>query len=115
MQDDKGRGAATRRKFMRKTVLIASTAIVASNSRAEETPAILKEDEPIALALGYKADAAAVDAAKYPKRQGPKGDVQFCSTCSLYSERGSSGYGPCTAIPGKLVAGLGWCNAWIPK
>ncbi len=96
MQDNKGRGSATRRKFMRNTVLIASTAMMASNNNAEEAPAILQEDEPIALALGYKADGAAVDTAKYPKRQGPKGDEQFCSTCAPYSERGSSGYGSCS-------------------
>ena len=115
MQFDKDRVSVTRRKFMRNSALIASSAIVVNHSYAEAPPSILQEDEPIALALGYKADATSVDTAKYPKRQGEKGEVQFCSTCSLYAEHGSSGYGTCTAIPSKLVAGSGWCNAWIPK
>lgn len=74
----------------------------------------LPEDDPIALALGYKIDAASVDVAKYPKRSGPEGAKQFCDNCALYGDKGN-GKGTCTAIKGRLVAGAGWCNAWVPK
>jgi hypothetical protein len=74
----------------------------------------LAETDPIAIALGYKIIATSVDTEKYPKRAGPEGATQFCVNCALFSNE-SAGYGACTAIPGKLVAAQGWCNAWIPK
>ena len=74
----------------------------------------LPEDDPIALALGYKIDATSVDIAKYPKRSGPEGTKQFCNNCALYADKGND-KGTCTAIKGRLVAGAGWCNAWVPK
>ena len=82
-------------------------------SGAEATAPILQGTDGIAIALGYKKDATTVDVAKYPKRAGASGAPQFCSNCRLYSAK-TDALGACSAIPNKLVAGPGWCNAWIP-
>jgi len=103
-----------RRAFMRTTAQ-AGAALLGSSliatTYADELPT-LQEDDPIAVALGYKADATTVDTAKYPKRAGAAGAKQFCSNCTLYQAT-SDTLGKCTAIPGKLVAGAGWCQAWV--
>lgn len=102
----------TRRDFLHTGAALWATALIPAITVAEGMPA-LEETDPLAIALGYKKDAAEVDTAKYPKRAGASGATQFCSNCALYVEQ-QDGMGLCTAIPGKLVAGAGWCNAWIP-
>ena len=72
----------------------------------------LELTDPIAIALGYQEDANLVDTNKFPKRAGAEGAKQFCDNCTLYKEV-RPGFGTCTAIRGKLVAGKGWCNAWV--
>ena len=102
-----------RRKFMRNVALIATTAAATGATRAFAATEMLDEADPIAVSLGYKADATQVDVEKYPKRAGPEGAKQLCSNCSLYTDKGN-GVGLCAAIPGKLVAGPGWCQVWAP-
>jgi len=102
----------SRRDFLHSGIALWAASLIPSVSIAGGLPE-LKESDPIAIALGYKKDANAVDPAKYPKRAGDAGAKQFCSNCALYSA-GADGLGGCTAIPGKQVAGAGWCNAWIP-
>ena len=102
----------SRRDFLNTGVALWASALVPSVTVAAGPPE-LEESEPIAIALGYKRDATTVDTSTYPKRAGATGATQFCSNCALYSA-GENGLGGCTAIPGKLVAGAGWCNAWIP-
>lgn len=102
----------SRRDFLNSGIALWAASLLPSVSVAAG-PAELKESDPIAIALGYKKDATAVDIAKYPKRAGDAGATQFCSNCALYSA-GANGLGGCTAIPDKQVAGAGWCNAWIP-
>ena len=102
----------SRRAFLNIGVALWATALV-PNVTVAAGPPELRESEPIAIALGYKKDASTVDTTKYPKRAGATGATQFCNNCALYSA-GENGLGGCTAIPGKLVAGAGWCNAWIP-
>ena len=82
--------------------------------RAQATLPELDPSEPIAVALGYQADVSLVDTTKFPKRATAEGQLQFCDNCALYAET-QDGLGTCTAIRGKLVAGRGWCNAWVPK
>lgn len=115
MNDESKLLSSNRRDFLARSALIASTALIAGKAGADVTPAVLKEAAPIAVALGYKSDASDVDTAKYPKRSGAAGAEQFCSNCALYKGAGDTGYGTCSAIPGNLVAGAGWCNAWIPS
>lgn len=102
----------SRRDFLNSGIALWAASLIPTVSVAEG-PAELLESDPIAIALGYKKDASTVDTVKYPKRAGDAGASQLCSNCALYSA-GENGLGGCTAIPGKQVAGAGWCNAWIP-
>ncbi len=104
--------ATNRRNFIIKTTAGVAAAVVTVPAVA--TQPRLTEDDPIAIALGYKIDANDVDVTQYPKRAGAAGAAQFCSNCGLYQAQ-ADGHGTCSAIPGKLVAGPGWCNAWIPQ
>ena len=72
----------------------------------------LTEDDPMALALGYKHSADAVDTARFPKKAAAGGDAQFCDNCLQYKATGE-GWGTCAIFPGKLVAAKGWCNVWV--
>jgi len=73
------------------------------------------ESDPLAQAMGYKADASTVDTAKFPKRAGEAGAKQFCHNCALYSGDADSASGPCSIFQNKLVSSNGWCNAWVAK
>lgn len=101
----------SRRHFLTTT----SAALIATShsAMADRTLPELTIDDPIAQALGYQADAEAVDTGRFPKRAGASGATQFCSNCSLYKPV-TDDLGTCTAIRGKLVRGPGWCNAWVP-
>lgn len=72
----------------------------------------LAEDDPVAVALGYKHDAADVDPVKFPKRALPGAENEFCHNCLQYKET-EEGWGTCAIFPGKLVAADGWCNVWV--
>jgi hypothetical protein len=73
------------------------------------------EDEPLAQAMGYKADASTVDTAKFPKRAGEEGAKQFCNNCALYAGSADDEVAPCSIFQNRLVKGAGWCNAWVAK
>jgi len=72
-------------------------------------------DEPLAQAMGYSADAATVDTAKFPKRAGEAGANQFCHNCALYAGAADDELAPCSIFQNRLVRGAGWCNAWVAK
>ncbi len=97
----------TRRTFLM-TVAAGGGALAAA---AHAQPARLDEKDPQAVALGYVADAAKVDARKYPKYA--KG--QECTNCALYQGKASDPWGGCPLFAGKQVAGKGWCSAWAKK
>jgi len=101
--------SASRRRFFRITaVSLASapfaTALMSGTAHAVDT---VKESDPMAVALGYVADAT-----KSTKRTDK---TAFCSTCSLYSGKAGAPDGPCTIFQGKLVSAKGWCTAWVKK
>ena len=105
----------SRRTFLRSTFRYAATAVagytlIASTAHANDLT-VLREDDPIATALGYKADATQVDINKYPKKAGEQGAKQICANCTLYTAQNDT-LGLCAAVPGKLVAAAGWCQAW---
>jgi hypothetical protein len=97
----------TRRQFIIYSAAGLATLPLAQQANAQ---AMLGEAEPQAVGLGYKALATAVDKAKFPKYA----DGQVCSNCQLYVSK-SPEAGTCAIFPGKLVAGPGWCNAWVKK
>ena len=62
----------TRRNFFHAGVALWTVSLVPTFTIAS-TPPELQESDPIAIALGYKKDAATTDTAKYPKRAGAAG------------------------------------------
>ena len=36
-----------------------------------------------------------------------------CTNCKLYQGDTSADWGPCAIFPGQVVAGGGWCSAWV--
>jgi len=75
----------------------------------------VSESEPLAQAMGYKADASTVDTAKFPKRAGDAGANQFCNNCALYAGTADDASAPCSIFQNRPVRGAGWCNAWVAK
>ncbi|MFK8053873.1 MAG: high-potential iron-sulfur protein [Woeseiaceae bacterium] len=65
----------------------------------------VSEDDPQAVALGYKHDAAKAEGA-------PEG--RNCANCQLYSG-GDKEWGPCAIFPGKAVNAKGWCLTWAAR
>lgn len=86
----------SRRDFLNAGIALWTASLIPTTTIAAGPPELLESD-PIALALGYKKDAASVDTVKYPKRAGAAGASQFCSNCALYTA-GDAGLGACTAI-----------------
>ena len=96
----------SRRVFL--MTMAASGAALATGAPAQS---LLDEKDTQAAALGYVADAKRVDAKKFPKFAAG----QACSNCSLYQGKPADKAGACALFPGKLVAGPGWCSAWVKK
>ena len=71
----------------------------------------LSEADATAVGLGYKMDASKVDVKKYPAFV--RG--QQCANCKLYVGKPTDAQAPCSIFGGKLVAGKGWCVAWVKK
>lgn len=72
---------------------------------------LLRESDPEALAMDYRADASKVDAARFPKFK----PGQTCANCSLYAGDKGAASGPCGLFMFKEVTAIGWCNAWEKK
>ena len=97
-----------RRTFVK--VAVGSFAAIPLVVTAQTEIPKLAEDDPTALALGYKEVSSEVDAETYPNHDA----AQLCSGCALYVE-GADGWGGCAIFPGKQVAGDGWCSAYAAK
>jgi hypothetical protein len=104
----------TKSGITRRDVLALGGAIIATSAVPHIAQAVdrVSESDPTAIALGYKHDASAVDTTKWGKRAGEAGARQFCDNCALYGAQGE-GWGTCSIFQGRLVAGKGWCNAWV--
>jgi hypothetical protein len=72
---------------------------------------MLDEKDPTAVGLGYVADAAQVDKAKYASFVAGSA----CSSCQLYQGAAGAESGPCSLYPGKAVAAKAWCSAYVKK
>jgi formylmethanofuran:tetrahydromethanopterin formyltransferase len=95
-----------RRVFL--LTVAASTSALSVGVRAQS---LVDERDPQAQALGYVADASKVDTKKYSKFV----SGQNCTTCSLYQGKATDKAAACALFAGKLVAGPGWCSAWVKK
>jgi hypothetical protein len=103
------RSKFNRRQIIKAGTVVAASMLIARTGNAEE---VLSESDPTALALGYHEDATQVDTSKWQKKAGTGGAEQRCNNCSLYQKQDDNA-GGCSIFPGKLVAGAGWCNAWM--
>lgn len=100
---------SNRRTFMIQSIAV--TGLVAGASAATAQGAMVAENDPQAVSLGYKADATKVDKAKQPKWAAG----QNCGNCALFQGKASDAAGGCPLFAGKRVATKGWCNAWAKK
>lgn len=96
----------------RRSILIAAPALALGlvASRTASAQAKVAENDPTAVALGYKADVSKVDKAKF--KQFVKGSD--CANCNFYVAKGAV-EGTCSALGGRLVAAKGWCMVWVKK
>ena len=101
---------ANRRTFVLQSVLGASVLATARLAQAQ-APELVKDADPQAVALGYKADATKADKVKYPKYA----PGQACGNCALYQGAAGSASGPCPLYAGKAVSAKGWCSAYVKK
>lgn len=100
----------TRRTFLFATLPGAALAAVAARTVSAQA-ARLEESDRAAVALGYRHDAAKVDAAKYPTFVAGRN----CANCKLYEAKAGESWGACGAVGGKLVNAKGWCVGWVKK
>lgn len=90
---------------------VATASGLMATTRLATAQTMVAETDPVAIGLGYRADATQVDKAKYPKyAQG-----QSCANCAIYQGAAGSAAGGCSLFAGKQVASKGWCNAWVKK
>ena len=109
----KNRNNISRRKFLAGTLLIPAINIT-PRAFAQSLP-MLDEQNPSAIALGFKHDVADVDSMMFPRRSTEAGgENQFCDNCILYTPTDDQ-WGACALFPGSSVAAKGWCNVWALK
>ena len=100
----------TRRDFIRIAALSGAAALSSHRALAADAP-VLDEKDPQAVALGYVADAARVNKAKYPKYTAG----QACGNCQFFQAQTAVPMAPCPLFGGKQVAAKGWCSAYAKK
>ncbi len=89
----------------------AASVVLLTGRAASAQAARVDERDAIAVALGYKHDAATVDMKKYGKYV--KGSI--CANCTLYAGKPTDPWAPCGALGGKQVNAKGWCVAYVKK
>lgn len=99
----------TRRTFL--ATLPAATLAATVAHRASAQAAKLEESDSMAVSLGYKHDAAKVDAKKFTAYAAGRN----CANCQLYQGKGTDAWGACAPVGGKLVNAKGWCAAWAKE
>lgn len=99
----------TRRCFMLHAATATGAALAATAAGAQ--PARIDEKDPQAVALGYRHDTNQVDKAKHPRHAAS----QRCDNCQLYQGKASDAWAGCPLFGTRLVAGPGWCTAWVRK
>jgi hypothetical protein len=101
----------TSRRQVIQIIPFASTALLAYHPAFAADPPMVDEKDPQAVALGYVADAARADKAKFKTYA----EGQNCTVCQLYQGKAGAAAGPCTLFAGKQVSSKGWCVAWAKK
>ncbi len=99
-----------RRTFMM-TLAAGSGALAAAQASAQDAETVVREASPLAVALGYKADATQLDKTKFRQRT----PDQVCGACTFYRGKPAEAMGRCKLLEGKQVSAQGWCSAWAQK
>ncbi len=102
---------SNRRTFVIQSVVSAGVLATTGLVQAQGAAPLVQESDPQAVALGYKADAAKVDKAKYPKYAAG----QNCANCALYQGKPTDAAAACPLFAGKQVSAKAWCSAWAKK
>ena len=102
---------APRRLFVLNAVTACAALAGARLAAAQTTPALVKDDEPTAVALGYVTDAANIDVKKQPVYV----PGSSCGSCALFQGKAGDVNAPCPVFGGKQVAAKGWCTGWSKK
>ena len=106
----------TRRGFCSRFFGLGLAALVARPKGAlAQADEKVEEGEAAALSLGYRHEASQVDTDAFPKRAGAQGARQFCDSCALFEGEPGDRWAPCSIFQRRLVAGKGWCNAWVSR
>ncbi|MCU0969229.1 MAG: high-potential iron-sulfur protein [Rubrivivax sp.] len=100
----------TRRQFIQIVPVAAGTALIAGRPAFAQAN-LVNEKDPQAVALGYVADAAKADKAKYKNWAAG----QNCSNCALYQGKPTDATAGCPLFAGKVVGGKAWCSAYAKK
>jgi len=99
-----------KRRWLLQRLLFGAAAFHVVGDSAAATLPLLDENDPAAIALGYRANAKLVDRRRYPSYDGR----QACVNCALLAF-GTGIQRSCSLFPGKLVFASGWCKSWIKK
>jgi high potential iron-sulfur protein len=99
----------SRRRFIIVAATLTSTPLWVDEAQADAP--MLSESDPTAQSLGYKANAAQVDKARFAKYQAG----EDCGNCQLYQGKPGDASGPCPIFGGKQVSAKGWCSAYVKK
>ena len=102
---------APRRLFVVNAMSACAALASARFASAQASPALVKEDDPTAVALGYVADASKIDAKKQPVYV----LGSSCSGCALFQGKAGDASAVCLIFGGKQVAAKGWCTGWSKK
>ena len=97
-----------RRVFILQSVI--GTSALASGVVMAAAP-LVAETDANAKSLGYVAQSAKADQAKFPKHT----KDQTCGNCALYQGKAGAASGGCPLYPGKEVVATGWCSAYAKK
>jgi hypothetical protein len=102
--------SVSRRVFIENGAFLFATFGVCAVAWPDSAP-MVSESDPIAVALGYKANASSVDKAKFPQYAAGAS----CSNCVQYQGAAGAASGPCPLFAGKAVSAHGWCSAYAKK
>jgi hypothetical protein len=104
-------GRNTRRSFLKVATGAAIAAATFSRAADAADAPHVPENDPMAVGLGYKEDAAKVDGAKFATYK--KG--QTCGNCRFFQGPAKAGYAPCQLFAGRAVNEKGWCSGYNAK
>jgi len=102
---------SSRRTFVIHSLAGAGALAAATVTFQAHAQAALSETGPLAVALGYKADASKTDKTKYPRYAAG----QNCTNCAIFAVKATDAMGACPLFAGKQVSAKGWCSSYAKK